>query len=326
MSSSIYVADEKGRLFIGAASNKCIHHSHILTSNPADIAFGFGKDVSSAGHIDLVKGKITRINNGSGHYLPSSEQFFIFVKHLSSLGLLDPEAKIEYYDTSLNSFKEILLSEIDKVFSRIDMAKYALEPLPSFRELLNMMSHEIKNNHTLDFPEQIGMPIIPQEGYEFKGKRVREVLPNFPSTTRELPTPINLLGKIEFSLDEHPWEGEAIVGCFVRDDLISKLLSVTLYSDNILQYEYLIASSEESSGGILSMRTKLPINKVFSLPMEALSNSRSISLPFQRDSEIKASEQGEHISSSLLDLIKEAYPLFSKGTNAVNGQICIINE
>ncbi|KIN66146.1 hypothetical protein Z946_625 [Sulfitobacter noctilucicola] len=47
-----------------------------------------GKDVASAGHIDTKDGKVTRIDNSSGHYRPAFEHLLQAVEHLLKTGAM----------------------------------------------------------------------------------------------------------------------------------------------------------------------------------------------------------------------------------------------
>ncbi|MEP1354049.1 MAG: hypothetical protein ABJX32_04070 [Tateyamaria sp.] len=55
-----------------------LHHSSVAQ----------GKEVASAGHIDTKDGKVTRIDNSSGHYRPAFEHLLQVVEHLLKTGAM----------------------------------------------------------------------------------------------------------------------------------------------------------------------------------------------------------------------------------------------
>ncbi|MBX9621297.1 MAG: hypothetical protein K2X28_04620 [Alphaproteobacteria bacterium] len=271
-SPRIYVADEHGNLFIGDSKMGCHHHSHILNSRSGDLEFGYGKDVSSAGHICLCNGKITSISNFSGHYTPRREQFLIFAKHLLNLDLFTFDARIQYFDNeSPSGIKDISCSELRSMLvSQLNMEKYPLKKLPSFKKLLTMAYNLFANISTQASCQNISSPFYPEENpaYKFVGRSIGSIS---IGSIIEISDP--MFQRICFMLYGRQWKAEFIDVHFLNEDLILKLLSETLYPDDVLKYEYLVGSSEGSVKGIL--RIILPTNHSTKLATASSSTASS---------------------------------------------------
>lgn len=320
--SSIFAADEKGNLFLGM-SPLCRHHSFILTSSPQDMEFGFGKDVSSAGNVSLCDGKIIRIDNHSGHYLPCTEQFLIYVKYLKDLDLLDPAVKIQYFDKSLNALSVISYAEVDTIVNQINLSQYPLKPLPSFKELLNMASDLVNDNPLQVSPQYIAAPVMLEENptYNFIGKSIAQLLPSFPAKVSELPCPIGILGEMEFSLFDIQWKAKIAGGYFVSHDLITKLLSTTLGPDHKFTYEYLINSSIDGLGGVLSL-TAVSENAL-SIPAIAPFTNMPLSTSPKAQTNTYLHVDDEYIESPET-LCRVAHGIVTKRIEALNKEITIV--
>ena len=65
--------------------------------------YGYGKPVACGGHIKFKDGLITKITNGSGHYMPNSDQLKLVCKHFKDLGVLSKDVVIEAYSHGVNS-------------------------------------------------------------------------------------------------------------------------------------------------------------------------------------------------------------------------------
>jgi hypothetical protein len=78
-----FVVTNEGQLIIG--------RGHFSLSNGAET-------VRAAGQLSLYKGKVTNINNGSGHYQPSIEQAKEFGNVLKDAGVNVSGAKLNLYD------------------------------------------------------------------------------------------------------------------------------------------------------------------------------------------------------------------------------------
>jgi hypothetical protein len=127
------VSNKRGDLFIASSIVPKItedgiaqgmHHSYILKSKPGAKNYGIGKDVSCAGHIKIKNGKIIDINNTSGHYRPSTDQFIVFLKHLKLKGILSSDFVIHVYTETLNRVEPFSLGMLD--YTNIDeiLSKY----------------------------------------------------------------------------------------------------------------------------------------------------------------------------------------------------------
>lgn len=103
-----YVVNKNGTLFVNAKGyGMC--HSYFLKGTEGkthlgDIPmYGYGKPVAWGGHIKFKDGLITKITNGSGHYMPNSDQLKLVCKHFKDLGVLSNDVVIEAYSHGVNS-------------------------------------------------------------------------------------------------------------------------------------------------------------------------------------------------------------------------------
>lgn len=103
-----YVVNKNGTLFVNAKGyGMC--HSYFLKGTEGkthlgDIPmYGYGKPVACGGHIKFKDGLITKITNGSGHYMPNSDQLKLVCKHFKDLGVLSKDVVIEAYSHGVNS-------------------------------------------------------------------------------------------------------------------------------------------------------------------------------------------------------------------------------
>jgi hypothetical protein len=72
-----------------AAMNKAkASGGKLRVENPHHSSVSQGKDVASAGHVDTKDGKVTRIDNSSGHYRPAFENLLQAVEHLLKTGAM----------------------------------------------------------------------------------------------------------------------------------------------------------------------------------------------------------------------------------------------
>lgn len=88
----IYAMNHNGTLY--TASNMGTHHSYFLKSKPEKPFYGIGRNVACAGMLQAKNGKITAIDNESGHYQPIRDQLVLAVQFLAKQGVLDPNVKI----------------------------------------------------------------------------------------------------------------------------------------------------------------------------------------------------------------------------------------
>lgn len=109
--SSTYVISRKGDLYIGGA-----HHSYMIKGTEVDSqksydpnsfkwTYGFGKPIACGGHLTIQNGKITTINNDSGHYTPTSDQLKLACKYLEDNNVLAC-TPTSHWDNNKNNFVE----------------------------------------------------------------------------------------------------------------------------------------------------------------------------------------------------------------------------
>jgi hypothetical protein len=83
-----YVFSEHGDLFIAEHLDGEWHHSSFLSGNP----------VRCAGMIKIVQGKVTGVNNHSGHYRPRTRHLYKFVEKMANYSVLGQTVDIELSD------------------------------------------------------------------------------------------------------------------------------------------------------------------------------------------------------------------------------------
>lgn len=115
----IYVMNKEGELFLSPQGTEsgARHHSYIIKSEE-----GYGKPIACGGHLDIKDGKITRIDNGSGHYRPNEEQLIMAAAHLYKKGLVDFSTDIQFQGDK--EFKKLNLQEILEISPPRIVAKY----------------------------------------------------------------------------------------------------------------------------------------------------------------------------------------------------------
>ena len=113
--NSIYVISKAGILYVQNDLNghfNGLHHSFFLKSKPAKELYGYGKPVACGGHLNIVDGKITFINNSSGHYQPSLNQLKLAVKYFHQKGVLAENIQIKDLNNISYELSEILNSQV----------------------------------------------------------------------------------------------------------------------------------------------------------------------------------------------------------------------
>ncbi|WP_236870187.1 hypothetical protein [Candidatus Bandiella numerosa] len=112
---SIYVISKNGDLYVQNDLNghfNGLHHSFFLKSKPTKELYGYGKPVACGGHMNIVDGKITFINNCSGHYQPTLTQLKLVVKYFHQKGVLSENVQVKDINGTLYDLSEILNSPI----------------------------------------------------------------------------------------------------------------------------------------------------------------------------------------------------------------------
>lgn len=93
---AIWVMDTKGNLYVSTRQYPGkFNHSSFLA----------GGEVLCAGEIVINNGKITHINNQSGHYGPPREDLLKAINMLEQANYKDPVKFVEYYDTAERKVK-----------------------------------------------------------------------------------------------------------------------------------------------------------------------------------------------------------------------------
>jgi hypothetical protein len=80
-----YVWSRDGFIFAGPHIGRKFHHSSFVS----------GKKVRCAGMITVTSGKVTRVDNDSGHYKPGTRHLRNFVQYLSTQNALTQDAMVE---------------------------------------------------------------------------------------------------------------------------------------------------------------------------------------------------------------------------------------
>jgi hypothetical protein len=116
-----YVVSKKGDLYININYSNPYHHTCFLKGKPEDELFGFGKPTACAGYISIQEGKITMINNHSGHYKPSFNQLKVVLHYFQQKDILDNHVKIEerFSDTEKNDYTINDIDLSDKIIGDI---------------------------------------------------------------------------------------------------------------------------------------------------------------------------------------------------------------
>lgn len=105
----LYVVDKNGMLYTHNQSSEqgAVHHSYFLKGKIGGNLYGYGRAIASGGYVKInQEGKITEIDNGSGHYSPSITQLLIVSKYFKGLGVLSDECLIK--------------SHVGEIISRVD--------------------------------------------------------------------------------------------------------------------------------------------------------------------------------------------------------------
>lgn len=89
-----WIMDKKGQIYAGA---QC--HAFYLKSKPGKPFYGFAKPIACGGDFKVKEGKITYIDNRSGHYKPTISQFKQVATYLYVLGVLDKDCEIRLEQT-----------------------------------------------------------------------------------------------------------------------------------------------------------------------------------------------------------------------------------
>lgn len=141
----IFVMDRQGNLFISADSE---YRDGGRIGHPA---FTRGQAVACAGELVVVNGKITYINNVTGHYQTGGYSLHRVVSQLKARGVLADECKIQVnrdddfiYRGEQNKYK-LSYEEFDELYQRnmgdAQAAKLDLSEKPNPKRLLNCLKN-----------------------------------------------------------------------------------------------------------------------------------------------------------------------------------------
>ncbi|KYW84658.1 hypothetical protein [Francisella hispaniensis] len=123
----IWVLDIDGNFYIdtGKNGNKLCHA--FICKNKNQIP----KPIVCAGDIKIESGKIVYIDNRSGHYKPTLDQFLLALKYLDKIGILNENVKIkeETYnlDITIEQIRNIDVNKIKSLYyfdHQIDTKKH----------------------------------------------------------------------------------------------------------------------------------------------------------------------------------------------------------
>lgn len=103
--NSLWIMDYMGGLHVRSLGQ----HSYFVQNEEY-----IGLPIACGGHITVIDGKITFLNNGSGHYMPSVLQLGIVYKKLFDQGVISDDIKIQFVGVGVKSI-HILLDIIDKL-------------------------------------------------------------------------------------------------------------------------------------------------------------------------------------------------------------------
>lgn len=120
----LYVMSKTGKLYINTKQfvDSAFNHSFILKGKKDSEIEGYGKPAASAGMLKVKNGKITFIDNSSGHYQPNKDQLKIAAKFLKSQGVFSDNGFLQFND-GLSS--TIDFSDLDKVVVGDILDQYA---------------------------------------------------------------------------------------------------------------------------------------------------------------------------------------------------------
>lgn len=128
-STLLYVMSKTGKLYIHTREfiKLGVHHSYILKGKQGSEIEGYGKPVASAGMLKVKNGKITFIDNSSGHYQPNKDQLKIAAKFLKSQGVFSDYGFLQLYEDKKGACfsSNMNFSDLDKVVVGDILDQYA---------------------------------------------------------------------------------------------------------------------------------------------------------------------------------------------------------
>lgn len=85
----LYIVDEQKKVYMASEALSSAGHLHFYHAS-----FRAGDPVLCGGEVVIKNGKITHINNGSGHYIPDINRLYDAIIHLKELNMLSDDFKI----------------------------------------------------------------------------------------------------------------------------------------------------------------------------------------------------------------------------------------
>lgn len=156
-----FVVDRSGQLFLGEHAAKKFHHSSFLS----------GEQVSSAGTIKVIKGKVERVDNMSGHYHPTENQMVNVIESIpvecfkSSNSLVAKDrAFLVINFTSIQTQKRLASMVNDAEPGDFQQAIYLIAPKDGVIQLLPVNMKLLPQNFDFDFDSSEEVSLI--EGFD----------------------------------------------------------------------------------------------------------------------------------------------------------------
>ena len=84
-----WILDEKGNFYTGAFC-----HAYYLKGASGKPFYGIGRPIACGGDVIMTQGKITYLDNRTGHYKCGLDQFLLAIHYLDSKGVLDEKVMI----------------------------------------------------------------------------------------------------------------------------------------------------------------------------------------------------------------------------------------
>ncbi|WPY00514.1 hypothetical protein Trichorick_00392 [Candidatus Trichorickettsia mobilis] len=114
----LWVMDKNGKLYTSTTENG-MHHSYFLKTE------GYGKPVACGGHMSIKNGKVTMLNDGSGHYTPNSDQLLLAAHFLYKQGVLDENVIVNVGSWDKNNRRSYNLADIAQINTQDILGKYS---------------------------------------------------------------------------------------------------------------------------------------------------------------------------------------------------------
>lgn len=128
---------------------QAVHHSSIFA----------GDDVMHAGHISTKEGKVTHLDDDSGHYRPDEQHTYAAYKKMKKQGILDENGNISLVDKTVanKGTAEWLQNQVNLPFAAYDQTK------GNEKQIRNKMSvlEELMAKHSVNSPDDENFIPVP---------------------------------------------------------------------------------------------------------------------------------------------------------------------